>query len=227
MQLTDKTITLLKNFASIQPNLVVTKGNTIKTIAEAKNIIASATLEQEFPVDFGIYDLDEFLGVLDLVDSPTLVFDDDYLTVSDSNGTSKVRYYYSAADNLTTMSKEVSMPNTVIELKLTKATLEKIRRASAALGHDKLLIQDNDGSISLSVTDLKDDTSNSFTIEVPGTYEEGAKFSMLINIANFKLVPDDYTVYLADKLISKFESASGDVNYLIALDKSSTYEGGN
>ena len=225
MQLTDKTMTVLENFSSIQSNLVVQTGNVLKTIAEARNIVAIAKLDQEFPTDFGIYELSEFLGVLGLVDTPTLTFDDEFLTVADSNGTSKVRYFYSPTDFLTSPKKDVNFPDVMVKFKLTKATLEKVKRASSTLGHDKLVIEPNNGSITLTVTDPADETANNFKVEVPADYEDGSDFSYVMNIGNLKMIPDDYDVSLPTKTISKFESASGDIIYYIALDKTSTYGG--
>ena len=82
MQLSETTQAVLKNFATIQPNVVLNEGNTIKTIAEAKNVMAVATLDQSFEKTVGLYNLDEFLSVVGLVDSPDLAFHDDYVTVS-------------------------------------------------------------------------------------------------------------------------------------------------
>ena len=92
MQLNENTLTVLKNFAGINPNIVIESGNVLKTITEAKNVLAQAKLDQEFPSSMGIYDLNEFLAVLGLVDSPTLDFTDDYVIVNDASGRSKVKY---------------------------------------------------------------------------------------------------------------------------------------
>ena len=84
MELKESTLSILKNFASINPNIVIAEGNTLKTITEAKNVLATATVEESFPKTVGIYDLSEFLGVLSLVDVPKLEFNDDFAIVSDS-----------------------------------------------------------------------------------------------------------------------------------------------
>lgn len=224
MQLTEKTLSILKNYASIQPNLVVEEGNQIKTMAEARNVMSSAELDQEFPVSFGIYDLSEFLGVLSLVDSPDVSFSDQYLTVQDSSGTAKVRFWYSSPDMLTHPKKDLQMPPAEVTFKLSQNTLDRIRRASSTLGHDKMVIEPNDGSILISVTDTTDSTCNSFKIEVPGSYESD-EFQFVMGIPNIKVIPGDYDVSVSSKLISKFEGTSGDIRYFIALEKSSTYGG--
>lgn len=223
MQVNEKTLNILKNFASIQPNLVVEEGDTIKTMAEARNILASAKLEQSFPCSFGIYDLNEFLSVLSLVDSPTLKFSDEFVTVSDSTGRSRVKYFFADTSILTSPAKTINMPAAEVKFNLDEQTLTRIRRAASALGHDKMTIQPSDGSIILSVIDNNDSTSNSFSIEVPGDCGEET-FCFVMNISNLKMISGDYAVSLSSKLLSCFENQSNnDVVYYIALEKSSTY----
>ena len=95
MELSENTLQVLKNFSTINQNLMIRAGNTVKTISEARNVLATAVVDAEFPTDFGVYDLNEFIGVLGLVDTPRLKFDDEYATVSDSTGRSKVKYFFS------------------------------------------------------------------------------------------------------------------------------------
>jgi hypothetical protein len=222
MQLNDNTMAVLKNFASIQPNIVLSEGNTVKTIAEAKNVMAVAKLDQEFSSTVGIYNLDEFLAVLGLVDTPELAFGDEFVTVSDSTGRSSVKYFYSDQSILTSPAKDIPMPDAEVKFTLDLATLNKVRRAAGALGHEKMTITANDGSIKLSVVDNTDATSNAFEITVPGSYET-EDFTFVMNIANLKLIDGDYDVSVSSRLISEFMNTSTDVVYYIALEKSSTY----
>lgn len=222
MQLNENTMAVLKNFASIQPNIVLSEGNTVKTIAEAKNVMAVAILDQEFSSTVGIYNLDEFLAVLGLVDTPELKFGEDFVTVSDSTGRSSVKYFYSDQSILTSPAKDIPMPDAEVKFTLDLATLNKVRRAAGALGHEKMTITANDGSIKLSVVDNTDATSNAFEITVPGSYET-EDFTFVMNIANLKLIDGDYDVSVSSRLISEFKNASTDVVYYIALEKSSTY----
>ena len=91
MQISKETLEVLSNFASINPNILISPGQQLKTIAEAKNIMASAEITEDFPQEFGIYDLNEFLSVLGLVDNPNLDFSDDSVKVLGSGA--NVRYY--------------------------------------------------------------------------------------------------------------------------------------
>jgi hypothetical protein len=221
MQLTDNTMAVLKNFASIQPNVVLHEGNVIKTIAEAKNVMAVATLDQTFDKSLGIYNLDEFLNVLGLVDSPDLAFGDDFVTVK-GNGRSQVKYFYSDPSILTSPAKDIPMPEAEVKFELDEATLGKVRRAASALGHEKMTITALDGGIKLTVVDNTDNTSNAFDIVVPGTCDS-EDFTFVMNIANLKLIAGAYDVEVSSRLISKFTNNTTDVVYYIALEKSSTY----
>ena len=133
MELSENTIQVLKNFASINPNIVIKQGNTLKTISEAKNVLASAAILEDIPQDFGIYDLNQFLNVLGLVDSPRLDFQKDYVVIGDSTGRTEIKYFYSDIDMLTSPSKDITMPSVEISFLLDNETINKIKRASSVL----------------------------------------------------------------------------------------------
>jgi hypothetical protein len=221
MQLTDNTLAVLKNFATIQPNVVLHEGNVVKTIAEAKNVMAVATLDQPFDKSVGIYNLDEFLSVLGLVDDPDLEFKDEFVTVK-GNGRSQVKYFYSDTSILTSPQKDINMPDSEVQFDLDESTLAKIRKAASALGHERMTITASDGAIKLTVVDNTDSTSNAFDIVVPGKCET-EDFTFVMNIANLKLISGDYSVEVSSKLLSKFTNNNQDMCYFIALEKSSTY----
>ena len=222
MQLSDNTLAVLKNFASIQPNVVLQEGNVVKTIAEAKNVMAVAKLDQSFDKEVGIYNLDEFLAVLGLVDTPDLNFHDDFVTVQSGTGRSQVKYFYSDVGILTSPAKDIPMPEAEVKFTLDEATFKKVLRAAGALGHEKMTITATDGGVKLTVVDNTDATSNAFEIVVPGTVES-ENFTFVMNIANLKLIGGDYDVEVSSRLISKFTNQSADICYFIALEKSSTY----
>lgn len=225
MKLNENTLAVLNNFGSIQPNLLVEEGNTIRTIAEARNIMAEATLDQEFPSKFVVYDLSEFLSTINLMDEPELNFKSDHVLIVGSGGRIKVKYYFSSEEVITTVKKSVNMPESEVQISLNKATLDKLRQASSVLGHEFVMIQNSSesGIALLSVTDPNDSTSNEFTIEVPAAYDESVTFDFIINIKNIKVLPGDYDVKLSSKLLAKFDNSSSDVSYFIAMEKSSKY----
>jgi hypothetical protein len=223
MELNDGTLQVLKNFSGINQNILIKQGNTLKTISEARNVLARATLKEDFTKDFGIYDLNEFIGVLSLVDTPRLKFEDEYVTVGDSTGRSKVKYFFSSEETLTTPQKDITMPNADVKFVLDNDTLNKLKRAASTLGHTELSITGKDGVLSLSVVESQNFTSNSYSIDVQGEFNSDVAFNFILNIANLKILPGDYDVEISSKLITQFKNKDIDVCYWIALEKTSKF----
>ena len=223
MELSENTLNVLKNFSGINPNMMIRSGNTIKTISEARTVLSTAVVDADFPKDFGIYDLNEFMGVLQLVDAPSLKFEDDYVIVNDSTGRSKVKYFYSSEETLTTPQKDITMPEANVKFKLDNETLSKLKRAASALGHTEISISGKDGVLSLSVVDSNNKTSNVFSIDVSGEFDNDVAFNFILSTNNLKILPGDYEIEISSKLISQFKHTSLDVKYWIALEKTSTF----
>lgn len=222
MKLTENTMSVLKNFASIQRNIVLCEGDVVKTIAETKNVMAVAKLDQSFDKQVGLYDLEEFLNLIGLVDTCDLEWREEFVKLSDASGRSSVKYFYSDPDILTAPPKDINIPECEVKFELDDSTLSRIRRAASALGHEKVSITAVDGGVQLCVLDPSDDTSNAFFIVVPGSYDQD-QFNFVMNISNLKLLSGDYDVEISSRLISKFTNKNVDVKYYIALEKSSTY----
>lgn len=223
MELNDGTLQVLKNFSGINQNLLIRSGNTIKTISEARNVLATAVVDETFPQDFGIYDLNEFIGVLSLVDAPRLKFEDENVIIGDSTGRSKVKYFFSAEETLTTPQKDINMPEADVSFVLTNDTLNKLKRAASTLGHNEVSITGKDGVLSLSVVDSQNSTSNAFSIDIDGEFKPDAVFNFIMNIGNLKILSGDYEVQISSKLITQFKNKEVNVTYWIALEKSSTF----
>lgn len=222
MELSENTLQVLKNFSTINQNVLINQGKTIKTISEARNVLAAAVVDVDFPQDIGIYDLNEFLGVLTLVDTPRLKFGDSNCTILDSTGRSKIQYFFSPEETLTTPQKDIKMPDGEVKFTLDNETLNKLKRAASALGHNELSITTNNGVLSLSVVESQNTTSNKFSIDIDGEYS--GTFNFILSISNLKILPGDYDVSISSKLISQFTHKELDLNYWIALEKTSTYQ---
>lgn len=223
MELSESTLNILRNFSGINQNILIKQGSALRTISEARNVVAKAEVTEEFSKDFGIYDLNEFIGVMSLVDNPSLKFDNDYVVVSDSTGRSNVKYFYAAEETLTTPSKDVNMPEPDVKFTLDNDTLNKLKKAASTLGHNEVSIRAKDGVLSLSVLENQNSTSNTFSIDIDGEFKEDAVFNFVINISNIKILPGDYDVEISSKLITQFKHKGLNVTYWIALEKSSTY----
>lgn len=222
MELTDKTMSVLKNYATINSNIVIQEGTQLKSITEAKNVLASAQVDVEFPRTIGIYDLNEFLATLSLVDSPSIRFEDDYALISDGSGRQKIKYFYSDPANLTTPEKAVQMPHCEVTFNLDEDTLHKIKRAANVLGHSELSVTTDGGVVVLTVIDNSNRTSNAFTVQVDGEFED-ADFNFIFNISNLKMMDGDYKVGISKNRVSHFVNKETGMEYWVALEKSSNY----
>ena len=223
MELCENTLNVLRNFSGINQNIMIRSGNNIKTMSETRNMIATADVSEQFTKDFGIYDLNEFIGVMGLVDTPSLKFEDDFVTVSDSSGRSKIKYFYAAEETLTTATKDVNMPEADVKFTLDNDTLNKLKKAASTLGHSEVSIKAKDGVLSLSVVENQNATSNAFSIDIDGEFKQDAVFNFIISISNLKILPGNYDVEISSKLITQFKNKELPLTYWIALEKSSTY----
>lgn len=223
MKLSKETIAILKNFATIQPNLMFKAGNELKTIAEAKNIVAKATITEQIPQDFGIYDVNDFLSSLSLFNDPTFDFSADGKSAYITEGKSSLTYFFSDEASLTFPQKDVSMPPIDASFELTDATLSALKRATSLLSVSTVSVEDAGSGMVIRVKDAKNSTSNSYGTEVEGN-NGNHKFKFHFDIGNFKILPGDYDVSISGKLISHFKHKTMPIEYWIALEKSSTYE---
>jgi len=219
MKISSETINILKNFSGINANLVFKPGKELKTISEAKTIMASASILEDFPVDFGVYDLNEFLSLYNLMDSPELDFSDKHLTMAD--GSQRIKYYYSEIEILTQPSKDINMPECEVVLDLSADNLDKIRKAAAVLGHSELAFSSQGGPVVASVFNDKDATANTFDIDLGTTSTE--TFNYVFSISNLKMLQGDYKLSISSRLISNWRNADNPLDYFIALEKSSSF----
>jgi hypothetical protein len=223
MNLSNDTLAVLKNFAAIQPNIVFRAGNEIKTIAEAKNIVAKATITESIPQDFGIYDLNDFLSSLSLFTNPSFTFGSDGKSATLSEGKSSLTYFFSDESSLTYPQKDVAMPAIDVTFTLTADTLASLRKATSLLSVNTVSVESQGTEIIVRVKDPKNSTSNSYGTEVDGQ-GNGHTFKFHFDVSNFKILPGDYDVSISGKLISHFKHKTLPIEYWIALEKTSTYE---
>jgi len=222
MQLNENTLKVLQNFASINPNMLIREQNTLNSLSGGKSILAEATLDQDFPKRFGLYDMGEFLSVISILDDHHLTFNDDHLVVSDGTGLNSCKYYYASEEILTFTEKSITLPDEVAKFNINSTTLNRLRRAASALGHEKMSILPSENGIKLSVVDVTDPTSNSFDLIVPGSSDID-DFKLVANIGNLKMIEGDYEVSISSKMITEWKKDTGDIKYIVALEPSSTY----
>lgn len=214
--LSQTTLNILKNFATINNGIIIKKGNTLRTISNAENILAAANVEESFPQTFAIYDLNQFLAGLSLFDAPSLVFDNnDYVTIKD--GRSRVKYYFSDPEITlkTAPDKSVKYPGSDIQFTLSASDIAAIQKATGIYKLPDLNIS-SDEEIVLSVRDNEISTSNTYDITVPGTFE--GTHSLDLKVENIRLLQGDYQVGVSKHHISEWKHLNFDLTYYIALE---------
>ena len=220
MKLSEKTLTLLKNFSTINQSILFKKGNSLRTISVMKNILAEAQIDEDLPKDFGIYDLNQFLNGLGLHQSPELDFQDDsYVLIKEGKMRSK---YFFADPNVivTPPDKEITLPSEEASFELSTSQLDKLLKAAAIYQLPDLSVVGGDGVVKVLVRDKKNDTSNNFSIVVG---ETESTFSFNFKVENIKILPGTYRVDVSQKLLSRFTCQNYALKYYIALEPDSTF----
>ena len=220
MKLSDKTISVLKNFSSINQSILFKEGNKLRTISVMKNILAEATVSEDFSRDFGIYDLNQFLNGLSLHQDPELDFaQDGYVVIRE--GRSRSKYFFADPNVIVTPpEKAINLPSEDVCFQLSTEQLDKLLKASAVYQLPDLSAIGENGVVKLVVRDKKNDTSNDYAVVVGETDNE---FCFNFKVENIKVLPGTYEVVVSQKLLSRFTSKNHDLTYYIALEPDSTF----
>ena len=218
MKLSDTTISVLKNYSSINQNLKIGAGNNLVTMSAMKNIVAQSKVEESFEKDVAIYDLNEFLAAMSLFDSPELDFEDEYLMMGNEGRTSSLKYWYSDPSVVTTVTKDIEMPSTEVTFTLSSDELSHITKAAAVIGAPDMVLENG----SLKVTDKKNQTANAFSMDVAQDVKH-LNYAFWFKVENLKLMPGTYDVSVSSKKISHFKNTNVDIEYYIALEPESHY----
>ena len=213
--ITKPTIEVLKNFCSINKSIVIKPGNQIATLSINKNILAIADVEEQFESQISIYDLGVFLGGLSLFDQPKIdTTDSNYVTVSDQRGKSKTRFFYADPDIITQPpEKEITIPDEDVKFRLEASTLQQLQRAAMVYQLPDLCLYGDGTEMSLCVTDKKNDTSNSYSVQVGVSDDE---FCYCFKVENLKLLAGDYNVTISKQNVALFQGNG--IKYFIALE---------
>jgi len=212
MKLSDTTVGLLKNFAGINQNILIEEGKQIRTMSTMKNILATAPLTEEFPRDVGIYDLNEFLGVLSMAKDADIQFEDSHMTVS--SGKTKIKYMYSDPSILTVPPQTFNAPEEDRMFRINKEELQSVLKASAVMQLPDITLVDRN----LTATDLKNTTSNNYTIELEGSFPLREK-RLHWKAENLKMVPDSYRVGVSEAAnVSHWVNGDTGLDYWIAME---------
>ena len=220
MKLSRNTTVVLKNFATINSNLVVPEGKTISTISAAKDIMGFFESEDEFDNELAIFNLNEFLGVLSAFTEPEIELDTKFATITQDKA--KVNYLYADKSHLNYPQKKLTFPDADITFTLSNDVLSKLQKMAAILSVEDLAIVSEDNKIILRVYDKKSPSANSFEIDTDVETEDS--FNIDFKIDKLKLLPGSYTVDISSKKISRFTHAYLDLVYYCAIEATSSYK---
>ena len=220
MKLSDSTLSLLKNFSTINQSILFKQGSKLRTMSVMKNILAEATIAEELPKDFGIYDLGQFLNGMGLHHSPELDFEaDNYVVIKE--GKMRSKYFFADANVIITPPvKPIELPSEDVTFELSTDQLDKLLKAAGIYQLPDLSVVGENGAVKLLVRDKKNDTSNSFSIAVG---ETESTFVFNFKVENIKIIPGTYEVVVSQKLLSRFTAKNYDLTYYIALEPDSTF----
>ena len=221
MKLSDKTINLLKNFSSINQSILIKEGDCIRTISVMKNILAEAKVPEEFPKDFGIYDLNQFLNAISSLHvNPELDFsNNEYLMIRE--GKKRNRFFFADPNVIVSPpEKSITLPSEDVCFELDTQVLGTLMKAAAIYQVPDLSVIGEAGVVKLVVHDKKNDTSNTHEEIVGETDEE---FCFNFKVENIKILPGTYEVVVSKKLLSRFESKNHELTYYIALEPDSSF----
>lgn len=217
MKISESTLDVLKNFSTINQSLAFKRGSVIRTVSEGKTILAQAKVSESFPVDFAIYELNQFLGLASLFEEADYDFGERQVTLKE--GTAKATYTYADPSMITTPSENnVELPSVEVQFKMSKSDYRAVLNGANQLGLPEVVVRGADGAIQLVATDTKNPTSNEFS-RVVG--EHGSNFRFIFRTENMKFIPNDYQVEISSKGIAHFKSES--VEYWVATETGSQY----
>lgn len=226
MKLSKDTLSKLKYLSEINSNILLLSGKTLKTVNPTKSLLGQTSIEEELSVGegFGIYDLNEFLGVISLFNDPDFTFSEKFVTITE--GKSSIKYFAANKEVLVYPVKDIAFPGATLSFQLSVDVINNIRRAASVLNVSFIHFSGDGTNISVNVGEVNNATSTSFSTVI-GTTDK--VFNAILKVEHFKLIPGDYTVDLAvmgeqtnRKCISRFTSK--DNVFYIAVESTSTFE---
>jgi hypothetical protein len=217
MKISNETLTILKNYSSICSNLFVKPGGKIRSLAPTKNIMAEAKVAEKFPVEFGIYDLSQFLSTISLFKDPDFVFQEKMVVISSPSKNAKITYRYSDPSLLIIADKDVKMPDVAVEFDFKSEHFNDIMKAASTLQLPNISVESREGSMILRVFDSSNENSTNDYSIVIGDNTTDKEFVLIFKAENFKFLPDDYHVRVSSKNVSEFTGSNRDIKYWVTL----------
>lgn len=214
MKFSNETLSVLKNFSSINPSVLFKPGQTIRTISPQKTVMAAANVSETFDRSAGVYDVSRFLATLSLFDAPEVVFGDNQFDIQ--GGKSSLKYTYTAENMIVSPpDKDINIPSPEVSMSVSWSEIENVIRAAGVLGLPEVAFIGENGTVTLSAVDSKNPTADNYSVVVAEDVDAD-DFRMIIKTDNLKLMPTDYEVALSSKGMAHFKSDK--VQYWIAIE---------
>ena len=218
MKISTQTLQVLKNYASINPNLLVKPGSVLSTISTNKNIFAKASVTESFPASFAIYDMQQFLGVVSIFEDPDFTFNEHSVTIA--SGNKSIEYVYTQPEMVVapsdSVAQKIAVTNPEITFNLPAQTLNEVIKATSILQLDKINVVTENGTVNVVVADPKNPSSNKFSVSVEGT--SSMDLSMVFAAENLKFIQGDYKVSISSTGISSFKNEKLNIEYFVMAD---------
>jgi hypothetical protein len=222
MKFSERTLTILKSFSTINKSILIKEGNVLKTVTPEKTLVASATIPDQIPSQACVYDLSRFLSILSLYKDPDIEFHDKYFMIKD--GKQRTKYVYADISMIhAAPEKDIQLPSADVVVNVSWEDMQSVIKAAGVLQFSEVAFVGEGGNIYLKAVDSNNENSDDYGVEIGTTSDE---FKIIIKTDNLKLLPQDYQVTLCAKGISEFKSSDGNVTYYVAIDTKSTYRKG-
>jgi len=225
MKLSKHTLSMLKNFSDINMSIEIKEGNILRTVSVQKNILAQAEIEDSFPQDFAIYELNRFLGAVSLFDDPEFQFNGKSANIGTTRHS--VDYVYCDPSMIVTPPENnITFPEPEVKFTLSQDALSQIMKASNVLGTPEIAIEGGphpNDVIRLKALDVNNDSTDTFKIVLDERSDN--KFMFVFKTENMKMIPGNYDVEISSKGISHFTLQGQKLEYWIATESSSSFGG--
>ena len=217
MKLSEKDVQVLRNFSTINPSILFSEGDVLRTISPGKTMMAKAKMSSSVESTFAIYELSRFLGVISLFENPNFEIHENCVNISDSGR--QVSYTFADQSTIVTPPSKDLPIDVDIEFTLDQAQYIEIMKAMSVMSLPEIVVAGENGKIILRATDTKNPSADKYDIDVNESTD--MDFRVVFKSDNLKIIPSTYKVQISSKGISKF--TSDDVEYWISIESTSTF----
>ena len=228
MKLSHETIAILKHAASINPGIIIDPGSMIFSMHESKTTRMQATVQEDFPVQVALINLNQFLNSLTLFTDPELEFCEESVFITGNNG-QKIQYYYSDPSVIQQSNKQLKAEiDYEFEFNLSKEDISQLNKAAAVIGVDDICVYNDGADIYISALDKRRQAGNHFDFMVGSDSSlEGKHFKIFFRKTNLKLTNNNYHVKVSSKGLSTWIAEDAQIPSLlfyIATERDSEFE---